>query len=148
MDIREKLLTRQRELEQTITRRKDDLMIPLQESTDELSLYDQHPADVGSELFEREKDSGLLELLEFDLQKVNDALERYDMGQYGICESCGKPIEPARLERLINTTLCVKCAKSQQKHFNRPAEEEIVSPGHMSDLGEAFQIAGYEFYEE
>lgn len=148
MDIRNRLVTRKCELEQMIARRKDDLMIPLQESTDELSLYDQHPADAGSELFEREKDSGLLELLEFDLQKVNDALERYDRGQYGICESCGEQIQPARLERLVNTTLCVDCARSQQKHFNRPAEEEIVSPGHMSDLGETFQIAGYEFYEK
>ncbi len=148
MDIRNRLLDRQHELEQMIARRKDELMIPVTESTDELSLYDQHPADVGSDLFEREKDSGLLELLEFDLQKVTDALERYDHGQYGICEICGKQINPARLERLINTTLCVDCARTQHKNFNLPAEQEIVSAGHMSDLGETFQVAGYELYEE
>ncbi len=147
MDIKSKLLNKKQELEQVIARRKDDLMIPVTESTDELSMYDQHPADVASDLYEREKDAGLLEMMELELQKTNDALNRYENGQYGICSICGGPIEAKRLERLLNTTLCIQCAQKTRDNFTRPAEEDITFAGAMSDRGETLQIAGYDFYD-
>ncbi|KUG02487.1 dnak suppressor protein [hydrocarbon metagenome] len=147
MDFKSKLLDKKRELEQVIARKKDDLMIPLTESTDELSMYDQHPADIASELYEREKDAGLLEMMELELQKLNDALYRYENGQYGICSICGSQIEPKRLERVLNTTLCIQCARKTRDDFNRPAEEDITFTGAMSDRGETLEIAGYDFYD-
>ena len=147
LDIKNKLLNKKKELEEVIARKQDDLMIPMAESTDELSLYDQHPADVASELYEREKDAGLLELMEVELQQTNDALQRYDAGQYHICRSCGQAIEPKRQERLINTTLCIKCAQKTKDDFTRPAEEDITFTGAMSDRGETLEIAGYDFYD-
>jgi RNA polymerase-binding transcription factor DksA len=98
-------------------------------------------------LYEREKDNGLLELLELELEKVNDAIKRYNSGQYGVCELCGKNIEKARLERVLNTTLCSECARQKQDKTTRPAEEDILSSARMADKGEAIQVAGYEFYE-
>ncbi|MGR6835656.1 TraR/DksA C4-type zinc finger protein [Syntrophomonas erecta] len=147
MDPKSRLLEKKQELEHLIRAKQDDLMIPLTESIDELSLYDQHPADIGSELYEREKDHGILELYELELEKVKDALERYNMGQYGVCEQCGQPIESARLNRLVNTTLCSHCAHAVQDKVTRPAEEDITTSGDMSDTGETFQVAGYELYE-
>lgn len=123
-------------------------MIPQQESTDELSLYDQHPADTASDLYEREKDAGLLEMLEFELEKLNDAINRYNSGCYGICENCGRPIEEGRLKRMVNTTLCAQCAVKRGDKFTRPYEEDILSAGSMADKGETIQVAGYEMYEE
>jgi RNA polymerase-binding transcription factor DksA len=64
----------------------------------DLSGYDQHPADQGSETFEREKDLSILEGLESDLAEIEAALERLDDGTYGIDEVTGKPISAARLE--------------------------------------------------
>lgn len=148
MNNLESLMAKKKEIESIIGQKRKQLMMPQAESTDELSLYDQHPADAASDLYEREKDAGLLEMLEFELEKVNDAIERYNTGQYGICENCGKEIEPQRLKRLVNTTLCAKCAAEIQDKFTRPAEEDITSTGSMADKGETFQIAGYEFYEE
>ena len=55
MDLQEKLLNKKDELQKAIERKKDNLMITVRESTDELSMYDQHPADVASDLYEREK---------------------------------------------------------------------------------------------
>ncbi|MDD3888995.1 MAG: yteA family sporulation protein, partial [Syntrophomonadaceae bacterium] len=83
MDYRQRLLARKDEIEQLIKKKQDNLMIPLAETTDELSMYDQHPADIASELYEREKDNGLLELLEFELEKVNDAVDKLNNGTYG-----------------------------------------------------------------
>ena len=64
----------------------------------ELSSYDQHPADEGSETFEREKDLAILESLETELAEVEAALRRLDDGTYGIDEVTGERIDPARLE--------------------------------------------------
>ncbi|NLB87830.1 MAG: hypothetical protein GX790_01185 [Syntrophomonadaceae bacterium] len=147
MDYKTKLLARKREIEEIIAEKHKSLMTPITETTDELSMYDQHPADIGSEVFEREKDMGLLEILEIEKEKVDDALERYEQGLYGICESCGQNIEPARLERIVNTTLCSQCARKTQDKYIRPAEEDTLSIASMNDTGEAFQVAGFEFYE-
>jgi len=64
----------------------------------ELSNYDQHPADSGSDTFEREKDLGILDDLEAELAEIEAAIERIDNGTYGIDEVTGRPIDPARLE--------------------------------------------------
>jgi len=64
----------------------------------ELADYDQHPADQGSETFEREKDLSILEQLESDLAEIQAALRRIDEGTYGIDEVTGEPIPPERLE--------------------------------------------------
>lgn len=147
MDPKTRLLQKQQELEAIIKAKQEDMMIPLSESTNELSLYDEHPADIGSEVFEREKDAGLLELYEFELEKVRDALEKVEQGNYGLCEVCGEPIEPARLQRLSHTTLCASCAHKTQDKFTRPAEQDVISAGEMADEGEAFDISGHDFYD-
>ena len=66
----------------------------------ELADYDQHPADSGSETFEREKDLSILEQLEAELAELQAALERIDAGTYGIDEVTGEPIVPERLEAM------------------------------------------------
>jgi DnaK suppressor protein len=73
----------------------------------ELSSADQHPADIGTELFEREKDLSILEQVAAELGDVDRAVRRLADGKYGVCEACGKPIGAARLEARPATTLCV-----------------------------------------
>ena len=66
----------------------------------DLTHYDQHPADQGSELFEREKDLAILERLEVDLAEIEAALQRLDEGTYGVVDVTGVPIDPERLDAL------------------------------------------------
>lgn len=148
MAERDNLLAKRRELEQMIEDKRNNLGVPMSESSDDLSMYDQHPADAASDLFEREKDSGMLELLEIELEKVNTALSRYENGQYGSCEKCGKAIEAERLRTLPATKLCSNCAHTEKNEYKRPTEEKVISPAVMADLGETFQVAGFELYEE
>jgi RNA polymerase-binding transcription factor DksA len=68
------------------------------DSRSELASYDQHPADQGSETFEREKDLSILEGLESELAEIEAALQRIDEGTYGVDEVTGEPIDPDRLE--------------------------------------------------
>ena len=75
----------------------------------ELSSYEDHPADLASETFEREKDLAIAESVESLLHQVNTALEKVDRGTYGVCDACGRPIKKARLQALPFATLCLEC---------------------------------------
>ena len=79
-----------------------------QENLSDLSAYDQHQADVGTETFEREKDMAILERVEAELADVEHALRRLDDGTYGICEACGAPIPDDRLEAVPAARFCLK----------------------------------------
>ena len=73
----------------------------------ELSKIDQHPAELGTETFEREMGLTTLTIVEGELTDIDDALRRLDQGTYGICEECGKPIDEARLEAVPWARYCV-----------------------------------------
>ena len=47
------------------------------------------------------------------LQDVERALAKLDEGTYGVCDSCGQPIEPARLEAIASATYCFRCASER-----------------------------------
>jgi DnaK suppressor protein len=58
---------------------------------------------------EREKVMALVRGLSRKLESIDNALRQAQDGGYGICERCGEPIDPARLEAVPEATLCVKC---------------------------------------
>jgi DnaK suppressor protein len=67
-------------------------------------------ADEGDpDLVEREKVVALVQGMERRLESIEYALRQAQDGSYGICERCGQPIDPARLEAVPEATMCVKC---------------------------------------
>ena len=50
------------------------------------------------------------------LAAVEHALAKFEEGSYGLCDSCGKPIDPARLEALPQASLCLDCKAGQAKN--------------------------------
>jgi len=97
---RVRIADEQARVEGLIAGLREELGTSENEDVSELSDYDQHPADLGTETFEREKDLSILEQLEAELAELQAALERIDNGTYGIDEVTGEPIDPARLEVL------------------------------------------------
>jgi RNA polymerase-binding protein DksA len=85
------------------------------ERASELSGYEDHPADIASETFEREKDLAIGESVETLLNQVITALEKVDRGTYGVCDACGRPIKKARLEALPFATLCLDCQDRMER---------------------------------
>jgi DnaK suppressor protein len=69
-------------------------------------------ADEASEL---EKRLALEERLGESLNEVEHALQKYEAGTYGLCDSCGRAIEQARLEAIPQASLCLKCKASRAK---------------------------------
>lgn len=46
--------------------------------------------------------------------KIQEALQRLDDGEFGICEQCGEEIGIDRLKVRPVTTLCIECKASQE----------------------------------
>ncbi|MFC1950763.1 TraR/DksA family transcriptional regulator [Chloroflexota bacterium] len=49
------------------------------------------------------------------LAKVEYVLHKFDEGSYGLCDNCGQPIKPARLEALPYANLCLNCKALQEE---------------------------------
>ena len=71
------------------------------------------------DLFEREKNLALLNTLERRLEQTISAMRAIDKGLYGVCERCGQPIDPARLEVKPDATLCLKCQQEVERLVRR-----------------------------
>lgn len=94
------------------------------DSLGELSSYDQHQADVGTETFEREKDLSILEQVEAELADVEHALRRLDDGTYGTCEVCGGAIPDERLEAMPATRLCLEHRAEAERELRVSGERD------------------------
>jgi RNA polymerase-binding transcription factor DksA len=101
----------------------------LGESLGESAVCDNHPADIATETFERERDFGFREDLMATLGLVRDALARLEGDAYGVCRRCGQAIPPERLEAVPWTGFCVRCEEvveeEQAPRLKRPPEEEV-----------------------
>jgi len=76
--------------------------------------YGNHMADDATEAFEQAKDLALRQNLERLLEQVEGALARFVRGTYGLCEQCGKEIDPARLKALPYAILCLSCQQRRE----------------------------------
>lgn len=102
----------------------------LRESIGELSAYDNHPADIGDELFERSKDLALSDNAQVMLDGVETAFRKMDDGTYGCCDVCGKEIPLDRLEAIPWARECVHCQRREDlaDPRERPLEELVLAP--------------------
>jgi RNA polymerase-binding protein DksA len=76
---------------------------------------DNHPADFATVTVDREIDYTLEENEERLLAAIDAALKRIDDGTFGVCRSCGQPIDPERLEALPYTTQCIDCKRKEER---------------------------------
>ena len=69
-----------------------------------------------TESLELEKRLAIEEQIKGLIASVEHALKKFEDGTYGLCDSCGKQIDPARLEALPQASLCLECKASQSKN--------------------------------
>ncbi len=50
------------------------------------------------------------------LAKVENSMHLAENGKYGLCQKCGKPIDPDRLNALVHVTLCYQCKAKEEAH--------------------------------
>ncbi len=69
-----------------------------------------------TETLELEKRLALENRIIEQLAGVEHALHKFEEGTYGLCDNCGQPIDPARLEALPQASLCMNCKAQQAKN--------------------------------
>jgi len=102
------------------------------EYTSELSVYDNHPADIATETYEMEKNMALRKQNLHRINQIDQALERIERGDYGKCALCGGEIGFERLKTQPEADTCLKCSKGtrlprERVMEGRPVEEETLN---------------------
>jgi len=67
-------------------------------------------ADSGQVAAEQGEAQALAAQLRAELDEIERALRKLDDGTYGVCEVCGNPIAPARLEAKPAARFCIEHA--------------------------------------
>lgn len=74
----------------------------------------------GTDNFDRDFALNRVSLDQEILFEIDEALNRLSLGTFGICDSCGRGIEKARLKAVPYSRMCVACksrSESGQKSF-------------------------------
>lgn len=74
-----------------------------------------HMADEGSDAIEKERAYLIASKENKYLASLNEALNRMERGEYGVCIDCGQDISRERLLAVPNTKLCITCKLKMEK---------------------------------
>ena len=69
-----------------------------------------------TEALELERRLSLEKHIRDSLAEVENALQKFEKGTYGLCDVCGQSIDPARLEALPQANLCLSCKAKQARN--------------------------------
>jgi RNA polymerase-binding protein DksA len=92
---------------ETLTREFDGVVAASQAS----NADDEHDPEGATIAFERQQVVALLEQAQRRLADVDAALARRAAGDYGRCETCGRPIGAERLAARPAARTCIDCAR-------------------------------------
>jgi len=107
---RQKLVALRQRLSGDVTSLAEEALNADEQASANLSHVPLHPADLGTDAYERQLTQDLLENDKQTLAEIVAALERIVEGSFGLCEECRKEIPETRLQALPHTRYCLKCA--------------------------------------
>lgn len=93
----------------------DTLKKSQREASGDLSGYAYHMADMASDVSERDL---LLQLASGErdfLLRIDDALKRMEVGEYGVCPACNRKITKTRLKAIPHAINCRICQEKEEK---------------------------------
>jgi DnaK suppressor protein len=111
-EVKERLLGRKQRLWQEV---KQQLKSNIGNGYQEMLATARDEEDQASVSLLAETHLSLLGPKRQELEAIEEALMRLDNGSYGLCEACGQPIEPRRLEIMPETPLCRGCQSLREK---------------------------------
>ena len=95
----------------------EDLDERLSKITEDVKHVDapvsQDFAEQATEMENNEVLDSLGNITRDEMVKVKGAIARIDSGEYGLCVVCGEPIGRERLEILLFSDKCIKCAQKE-----------------------------------
>ncbi|MCL5256678.1 MAG: TraR/DksA C4-type zinc finger protein [Chloroflexi bacterium] len=81
--------------------------------------FGKRVGDYTSEVIERVSKDGSARNLRKLIAETELALDKLGDGTYGICNDCGRPINPERLEALPAAVLCIDCKRKAEHLQNK-----------------------------
>ncbi|MFV0463202.1 MAG: TraR/DksA family transcriptional regulator [Nostocoides sp.] len=111
-DVRASLASDIADLERDLARSETELAGLMRDSGNGMG---DDEADAGTKTFEREQEMTLAANARELLAQSRQALERLDDGTFGLCESCGRPIEKLRLQAAPRATMCLECKRRAER---------------------------------
>ncbi|HUQ93230.1 MAG TPA: TraR/DksA family transcriptional regulator [Bryobacteraceae bacterium] len=70
-----------------------------------------------------------LSKIDYDvLRLINEAIDRIDSGDFGMCQRCEEPIAPRRLQVLPWAKYCVRCQERVAMRQHESEEDEVFAP--------------------
>lgn len=144
--MKAQLLKRKQEIEQSLKLNEEfaeEMPDGANIASGELSGYDNHPADSGTQLYDREKDLVLKRLNQNELEDINAALKKMENGTYGFDEKSGERIPYERLEAMPTARTTVKNARRRKDHKRRPIEESVLADLETSGVTN-YQDSGFD----
>ncbi len=108
MDTRAELVAERARVERRLVALQRDLDEVMAASRD-TNADDEHDPEGATIAFERAQVDALARDARRRLAEIDAALLRVEGGSYGVCERCGRPIDPARLEVRPAARTCVAC---------------------------------------
>ena len=77
--------------------------------------FDEESGEGDTISVERERDLMLSATAHQAVEEIDHALAKFDLGTYGICESCGNPIGKGRAMAFPRATLCMTCKQREER---------------------------------
>jgi RNA polymerase-binding transcription factor len=111
-EVRDRLLSRKKNLWLEV---KDQLKSSIGDGYQEMLATARDEEDQATVSLMAETSLTLLGPKRQELEAIEEALLRLENGAYGLCEVCGQPIEPRRLEIMPEAPLCRNCASQREK---------------------------------
>ena len=111
-EVKDRLLSRKKNLWLEV---KDQLKTSIGDGYQEMLATARDEEDQATVSLMAETSLTLLGPKRQELEAIEEALQRLETGTYGLCEVCGQPIQPKRLEIMPEASLCRDCASQREK---------------------------------
>lgn len=108
-ELRTALTERRAEIEREVGFMADEIRSIGEDQGIENGSLGNHLGDDGSNVMEAERLSTISDDLQSLVNQIDGALHRMELGTYGTCERCGKPIGQERLEAFPYVAYCIDC---------------------------------------
>lgn len=111
--FKSKLLEEREQVVKSLKNRGERESETREQLNSELSSYDNHPGDTGTETYMIEQEKGFKKQLEDTIEKIDESLEDIKSGRYGYCDNCDKEISEGRLELIPYAKSCLECSDEE-----------------------------------
>ncbi len=103
---------------ETLNKMLDDILQKGQETIEDMTESGENYADPADRATAESDRAFTLRLRDRErklIKKIQQAIQRIDDGDFGVCHACGDDISVARLKARPVTTLCIACKSKQEE---------------------------------